>query len=126
MEFICPVILLLILILALINFLLPKTITLLYSVFAYTYVINTLYGVLDGLDSLSGIMRCTANSTKFMLIFMIQEMIPCFVNHDLCIILFLYVINNNSKITPLVRILIAVFLLFLYSFNYLLKQFLNS
>jgi len=126
MEFICPVILLLILILALINFLLPKTITLLYSVFPYTYVINTLYGVLDGLDSLSGIMRCTANSTKFMLIFMIQEMIPCFVNHDLCIILFLYVINNNSKITPLVRILIAVFLLFLYSFNYLLKQFLNS
>lgn len=44
---------------------------------------------------------------------------------DLCIILFIYVINNNSGITTLVRILIAAFLLFLYSFNYWLKQFLN-
>jgi len=81
--------------------------------------------VLGGVDSLSGIMRCTVNSIKFMFIFIIQEMIPCFVNHDLYIIVFIYVINNNSEITSFVLILIAVFLPFLHSFNYLLKQFLN-
>jgi len=68
-------------ILRLINFLPLKTITLLHSVFEYAYVTHTVYRVLYDVDSSSGILRSTANSIKFMLMFMITEMIPCFVNH---------------------------------------------
>jgi len=80
------------------------------------------YRVLYGVNNLPGIMRSTAKKITFILIFMITEMIPYFVNYDLCIILFTYVINNNSEIRSLIDVLIAVFLPFCcHLFIYLFK-----